>query len=108
MLYGRPEEDAGLFTRKAGRVRDLAVADVVNWELLVAFVALLAALVTALVYGWAGRWSFTACSRSARWWRCRPGSAFYGPLNDVSGLPLEIVTALVALTASSRSSTWSR
>ena len=30
MLYGRPEEDAGLFTRKASRVRDLAVANVVN------------------------------------------------------------------------------
>lgn len=48
MLYGRPEEDAGVFTRKASRVRDLAVANVANWELLVAFVALLAALVTGL------------------------------------------------------------
>jgi hypothetical protein len=26
MLYGRPEEDAGVFTRKASRVRDLTVA----------------------------------------------------------------------------------
>jgi ABC-type cobalamin transport system ATPase subunit len=51
MLYGRPEEDAALFTGKASRVRDLAVANVACWELLVAFVGLLAALVTALVYG---------------------------------------------------------
>jgi ATP-binding cassette, subfamily B, bacterial len=96
MLYGRPEEDAALFTRKASRVRDLAVANVVNWELLVAFVALLAALVTALVYGLGGTLvihgvfpvgtlvAFVALV-----------SQLYGPLNDVSGLPLEIVTALV-------------
>jgi ATP-binding cassette, subfamily B, bacterial len=96
MLYGRPEEDAGLFTRKASRVRDLAVANVANWELLVAFVALLAALVTALVYGLGGTLvihgvfgvgtlvAFIALV-----------SQLYGPLNDVSGLPLEFVTALV-------------
>jgi ATP-binding cassette subfamily B protein len=96
MLYGRPEEDAGLFTRKASRVRDLAVANVANWELLVAFVALLAALVTALVYGLGGTLvihgvfgvgtlvAFIALV-----------SQLYGPLNDVSSLPLEFVTALV-------------
>jgi len=96
MLYGRPEEDAGLFTRKASRVRDLAVANVVNWELLVAFVALLVALVTALMYGLGGTLvihgvfpvgtlvAFVALV-----------SQLYGPLNEVAGLPLEIVTALV-------------
>ena len=96
MLYGRPGEDAGVFTRKASRVRDLAVANVANWELLVAFVALLAALVTALVYGLGGTLvihgvfgigtlvAFIALM-----------TQLYGPLNDLSGLPLEIVTALV-------------
>jgi ATP-binding cassette, subfamily B, bacterial len=97
MLYGRPEEDAGLFTRKASRVRDLAFANVANWELLIAFITLLAALVTALVYGLGGTLvihgvfgvgtlvAFIALV-----------SQLYGPLNDVSGLPLEIVTALVS------------
>jgi ATP-binding cassette, subfamily B, bacterial len=47
MLYGRPEDDAAQFTRKASRVRDLAVANVVGLELLFASIALLAALVTA-------------------------------------------------------------
>jgi ATP-binding cassette, subfamily B, bacterial len=50
MLYGRPEEEAGVFTRKASRIRDLAVARAAGMELLFAFIALLAALVTALVY----------------------------------------------------------
>ena len=44
MLYGRPEEEAEVFTRKTSRIRDLAVARVACMELLIAFVSLLAAL----------------------------------------------------------------
>ena len=69
MLYGRPEEDAGVFTGKASRIRDLAVANLAGMELFFAFITVLAALVTALVYGLGGRWSCTAFSRWARWWR---------------------------------------
>ena len=54
MLYGRPEEDAGVFTRKASRVRDLTVANVAATELFFGFITLLTALVTALVYGLGG------------------------------------------------------
>jgi ATP-binding cassette subfamily B protein len=97
MLYGRPEEDAGVFTGKAGRIRDLAVARASGMELLFAFIALLAALVTALVYGLGGTLvmhgvfqvgtlvAFVALV-----------SQLYGPLNTVSGLRLEILTALVS------------
>jgi ATP-binding cassette subfamily B protein len=97
MLYGRPEDDAGVFTRKATRIRDLAVANVVGMELLFASIALLAALVTALVYGLGGTLvirgvlqvgtlvAFTALV-----------SQLYGPLTEVSRLPLEILTALVS------------
>jgi ATP-binding cassette subfamily B protein len=97
MLYGRPEEDAGVFTRKASRIRDLAVANVAGMELLFASIALLAALVTALVYGLGGTLvihgvfgvgtlvAFIALV-----------SQLYGPLNTMSGLPLEILTGLVS------------
>src|SRR5579872_3442033 len=97
MLYGRPAEEAGLFTRKAGRVRDLAVARATGMELLFAFIALLAALVTALVYGLGGTLviqgvfgvgtlvAFIALV-----------SQLYGPLHEMSRLPVEILTALVS------------
>jgi ATP-binding cassette subfamily B protein len=97
MLYGRPEDGAGVFTRKAGRIRDLAVANAAGMELLFAFVALLAALVTALVYGLGGTLvihgvfgvgtlvAFIALV-----------SQLYVPLNSMSGLPLEFLTALVS------------
>ena len=70
MLYGRPEEDAGVFTGKASRVRDLAVANVAGMELLFAFITLLAALVTAAGVR-AGRDAGHSrrVRRSARWWR---------------------------------------
>ena len=96
MLYGRPEDDAGVFTRKASRIRDLTVANVAGMELFFAFITLLAALVTALVYGLGGTLvihgvfgvgtlvAFIALV-----------SQLYGPLNTVSRLPLEILTALV-------------
>jgi ATP-binding cassette subfamily B protein len=97
MLYGRPEEDAEVFTRKASRIRDLAVANVAGSELLFAFITVLAAVVTALVYGLGGTLvvhgvfqvgtlvAFIALV-----------SQLYGPLNDLSGLPLEILTGLVS------------
>jgi ATP-binding cassette, subfamily B, bacterial len=97
MLYGRPEEDAGLFTRKASRVRDLAVANVASMELLFAFVALLAALVTALVYGLGGTLVIHGVFQVGTLVAfIALVSQLYGPLNDVSGLPMEIVTALVS------------
>ena len=68
MLYGRPEEEAGLFTGKASRIRDLVVARGRHGAVL-AFITLLEALVTALVYGLGGTLVLHGASRSARWWR---------------------------------------
>src|SRR5579859_5121055 len=97
MLYGRPEEDAGVFTRKASRVRELTVASRAGMNLVVVFVTLLAALVTALVYGLGGTLvmhgvfqlgtlvAFIALI-----------SQLYGPLNTMSSLPVEVLTTLVS------------
>ena len=69
MLYGRPEEDAGVFTGKASRIRDLAVANVAGWSCSSRPSRCSRRWSRPWCTGWAGRWSFTACSRSARWWR---------------------------------------
>jgi len=97
MLYGRPEEEAGVFTRKASRVRDLAVANVANMNLLLAFIALLAALVTALVYGLGGTLVIHGVFQVGTLVAfIALVSQLYGPLNTMSNLPLEILTALVS------------
>ena len=97
MLYGRPEEDAGVFTRKASRVRDLAVANVARMELLIAFLALLAGLVTALVYGLGGTLVIHGVFQVGTLVAfIALVSQLYGPLHELSRLPLEILWALVS------------
>ena len=96
-LYGRPEEDAELFTRKATRIRDLAVANVAGMQLVIAYITLLAALVTALVYGLGGtlviHGVFAVGTLVAF---IALVSELYEPLSEMSHLPLEILTALVS------------
>ncbi|HTU75044.1 MAG TPA: ABC transporter ATP-binding protein [Trebonia sp.] len=97
MLYGRPEEDAGAFTRKASRVRDLTVASRAGMNLLVVFVTLLAALVTALVYGLGGTLVMHGVFQLGTLVAfIALVSQLYGPLHAMSSLPLEILTALVS------------
>ncbi len=96
-LYGRPEDEAELFTRKASRIRDLAIASLVCTERLFGFITLLAALVTALVYGLGGALvihgvfgvgtlvAFVVLV-----------SQLYGPLNELSSMQLNVVGALVS------------
>jgi ATP-binding cassette subfamily B protein len=97
MLYGRPEDDAGVFTRKVSRMRDLVVARVAGSELFFAFVTLLLALVTALVYGLGGTLVIHGVFQVGTLVAfIALVSQLYGPLNTVSRLPLEILTALVS------------
>jgi ATP-binding cassette subfamily B protein len=97
MLYGRPEDDAGVFTRKASRVRDLAVANAACWERIVALITLLAALVTAVVYGLGGTLVMHGVFQLGTLVAfIALVSQLYGPLNTMSSLPLEILTALVS------------
>ena len=96
-LYGRPEEEAGLFTGKASRIRDLAMANLACTERLWVFITLLLALVTALVYGLGGTLVIHGVFQVGTLVAfIALVSQLYGPLNEVSRLPLEIVTVLVS------------
>src|SRR5579859_175196 len=97
MLYGRPEEDAGVFTRKASRVRELTVASRAGMNLVVVFVTLLAALVTALVYGLGGTLVMHGVFQLGTLVAVIAlVSQLYGPLNTMSSLPVEVLSALVS------------
>jgi ATP-binding cassette subfamily B protein len=97
MLYGRAEEDAGIFTRKATRIRDVVVANVAGTELYFAFITVLLALVTALVYGLGGTLVIHGVFQVGTLVAfIALVSQLYGPLNTVSRLPLETLTALVS------------
>jgi ATP-binding cassette subfamily B protein len=97
MLYGRPEEEAELFTRKASRIRDLAVASMAGGELLFAFIGLLAGLVTALVYGLGGTLVIHGVFQVGTLVAfIALVSQLYRPLHELSRLPMEILIALVS------------
>jgi ATP-binding cassette, subfamily B, bacterial len=97
MLYGRPEEEAGLFAGKASRIRHLAVASATGLQLLMAFIMLLTALVTALVYGLGGTLVIDGVFQVGTLVAfIALVSQLYGPLHEVSSLPVDILTALVS------------
>ena len=95
-LYGRPEEEAALFTRKASRIRALAMASTARTERLFASITLLAALVTALVYGLGGTLVIHGLFQVGTLVAfIALVSQLYGPLSSLSQMQLDIVTALV-------------
>jgi ATP-binding cassette subfamily B protein len=96
-LYGRPDEETALFAGKAGRIRDLAVANVSWMQLMMVMVGLLAALVTALVYGLGGTLVIHGVFQVGTLVAfIALVSQLYGPLNTVSNLQVNVLTALVS------------
>jgi ATP-binding cassette subfamily B protein len=96
-LFGRPEEEAASFERRAARVRDVGVLSAVYSRAFFAALTLVAALATALVYG-VGGWLALAGSLSA-------GTVvslalllarLYGPLTALSNVQLDVASALVS------------
>jgi ATP-binding cassette subfamily B protein len=94
-LLGRPDVEAKSFEDKAGRVRDIGVAQATYAR--VFFVTLTASLATALVYGFGGVAAVhgtlavgTVVALTQYLTR------LYGPLTQLSNLNLDVMTALVS------------
>ena len=96
-LYGRPEEEADLFTRKATRIRDITVADATVMQLLVVLIALLAALATAVIYGLGGTLVIHGVFQVGTLVALIAlVGQLYGPISTMSSLPVNVLTALVS------------
>jgi ATP-binding cassette subfamily B protein len=96
-LYGQPDDEAGLFNRLAGRARDIGAVTVVYGRLLFIVISLVTALATAVVYGLGGGLVVkgvlqigTLVALAALLTR------LYGPINQVSNLQANVLTALVS------------
>ncbi len=96
-LYGRPDEEVGLFARRATRIRDLCVSSAMWAQLLVIGVSLLAGLTTALIYGLGGtlvvHGVFQLGTLVAM---VTLITRLYGPVNQVSAMQVNFLTSLVA------------
>ncbi|MCW2877206.1 MAG: transporter related protein [Sphaerisporangium sp.] len=96
-LYGRPEDEAEHFGRRAGRVRDVGITVGMYATVFRVALGLVAALATALVYGAGGvlvvDGAFpigTLVALSAMLMR------LYGPLTSLSNVHVDVMTALVS------------
>jgi ATP-binding cassette subfamily B protein len=96
-LYGRPEEEAELFGSRAGRVRDIGVATSVYARMLFIVLTLLASVATALVYGVGGTLVIHGIFQiGALVALATLLNRLYGPLNQLSNLQVNVMTALVS------------
>lgn len=96
-LYGRPDEEAELFGRRAARVRDVGVTVAMYGTVFRVALGLVAALATALVYGVGGVLAVqnvfelgTLVALAALLMR------LYGPLTSLSNVHVDVMTALVS------------
>ncbi len=96
-LFGRPAEESGAFSARAGRVRDIGVTQAMYGRVLWASLTLTASLATAVVYGWGGVLVVdhrlevgTLVALAAYLGR------LYAPLTALSNVQVDVMTALVS------------
>jgi ATP-binding cassette subfamily B protein len=96
-LLGRPGAEAASFDARAGRVRDIGVAQATYARIFFVALTLTASMATAIVYGFGG----VAAVRGV----LAVGTVvaltqyltrLYGPLTQLSNLQLDVVTALIS------------
>jgi ATP-binding cassette subfamily B protein len=96
-LFGRPREESEVFAGKAAKVRDIGVTTAMYGQVFFVAITLLAALITAVVYGVGGslviQGAFqlgTLVALSQLLLRV------YGPIGSLSNVQVQVMTALVS------------
>ncbi len=96
-LFGNPESESRAFDERAARVRDIGIRAAVYSRVLVTLLGLLAAIATAVVYGWGGLQAIdgalgvgTVVALAAYLGR------LYGPITSLSNLQVDVMTTLVS------------
>jgi ATP-binding cassette, subfamily B, bacterial len=96
-LYGRPADEAGLFSGRAGRVRDIGVLTALWGSALVTGLGLLATLSTSVVYGLGGELVIHgALQLGAMVALATLLTRLYGPITSLSNVQVNVMTALVS------------
>ncbi len=96
-LFGHPSAESGVFSQRAGRVRDIGVTQAMYGGIFMTALLLMASLATALVYGWGG---VQAADRLLAVGTLVALTAYlarlYGPLTALSNVQVDVMTALVS------------
>jgi len=96
-LFGRADDEVGIFEQRAGRVRDIGVTSAMYSRVFMAALLLTASLATAIAYGWGGvltvHGTLTIGTLTAL---VAYLNRLYGPLTALSNVQVDIMTALVS------------
>jgi ATP-binding cassette subfamily B protein len=96
-LYGRPDEEAGLFSGKAGQVRDISIVTAVYSRAFFIVLGVLATLITALVYGLGGSLVISgALKLGTIVAMVALVGRLYGPINQLTNMQINFLTTLVS------------
>jgi ATP-binding cassette subfamily B protein len=96
-LFGRPTEEAGTFSARAARVRDIGVVTAMYGRVFFTALVLLASVATALVYGLGGSLVIQGTiSLGALVALASLLSRMYGPITALSNVQVDVMTALVS------------
>ncbi|MGW8748827.1 ABC transporter ATP-binding protein [Streptomyces sp. NPDC055794] len=96
-LYGRPDEESGLFADRAGKVRDIATVTAVYARSFFILMGLLTSLTTAVMYGLGGSLVIDGVFQLGTMVALVTLLArLYGPVNQLSNMQVSVLTALVS------------
>jgi ATP-binding cassette, subfamily B, bacterial len=96
-LFGRPDEEAEVFSGRAARVRDIGVQTAMFGSSLFVALTLLASLATAVVYGLGGALVIENFFRIGTLVALAALiSRLYGPITSLSNVQVDVMTALVS------------
>jgi ATP-binding cassette subfamily B protein len=96
-LYGRPEQEADLFTDGASRVRNVSIVTNMYGRAFFLIISLLASLITVLVYGLGGSFVISGTLKIGTIVALVALiTRLYGPINQLSSLQIGFLTTLVS------------
>jgi ATP-binding cassette, subfamily B, bacterial len=96
-LFGRPREESETFAQNAVQVRDIGVTQAMYGQVFFVALTLLAALVTALVYGLGGSLVINGTIQLGTMIALTTLlTRVYGPITSLSNVQIQVMTALVS------------
>ena len=96
-LFGTPAREEAEYAERAGRVRDIGVQIAINRSLFFAALSLVAALATAMVYGFGGVMAVNgSLSVGTLLALAALLARLYGPLTSLSNVRVDVMTALIS------------
>ncbi len=96
-LFGVPSREEAEYSDRAGRVRDIGIQISLNRSIFMASLTLVAALATAMIYGFGGVMAVTGTLTVGTLLALTALLArLYGPLTSLSNVRVDIMTALIS------------